>query len=120
MSSPRSHSVKRAVSPDSAESHGHAQAPRLESSSSTGDVARATGVMFIQHVCRDSQELSEHDRAELIQMYDAGVPWEVMLVSYHQKRGSKEFHTPIKSLDNRRRSMKPSWLSGMSPRERGW
>lgn len=62
---------------------------------------------------------SEHDRAELIQMYDAGVPWEVMLVSYHQKRGSKEFHTPIKSLDNRRRSMKPSWLNGMSPRERG-
>ena len=28
----------------------------LESSSSTGDVARPTGVMFIQHVCRGSQE----------------------------------------------------------------
>ena len=94
MSSPRSSSVKRAISPDTAEPQSQSQVPRTESSSSTGDVTRPTGVMSVQHAVSGSRELSEHDRAELVQMYEAGVPWEVMLVSYHQKRGSKEIpHT---------------------------
>ena len=85
MSSPRSQSVKRAVSPDSAEAAGRISAPRLESSGCDGNTDRSTSVLSVEAVQKVSGELSDHHRAELIQMYDAGVPWEVMLVSYQQK-----------------------------------
>ena len=90
MTSPRSLSVKRAASPTPADDHVHAQVPRLESSGSNGDSTRPTNVGSVEHVMPRSSELSEHDRRELVQMYEAGVPYDVMLVSYHQKRGSKE------------------------------
>eukprot|EP00435_Cladocopium_sp_Y103_P061236 s2072_g22.t2 len=94
MSSPRSHGVKRPASPSAAEEQGHAQVPRLESSGSDGDSSGVVNVGSVEHVSSACCELSEHDRSELVQMYEAGVPFEVMLVSYHQKRGSKEIpHT---------------------------
>jgi hypothetical protein len=90
MPSPRSGSAKRSASPSPVEGESSSQAPRLESSSSDGSIECPHEVSAVMCYSSKGSELSASDRAELRKMFDAGVCFDVMLATYHQKRGSKE------------------------------
>lgn len=85
--SPRGTSTKRSHSPDEVEGQGPAQIPRVDAPASAANVKGSSEALAC---CPIKHGLSWSDKKELIDMYHAGVPFEVMLASYYQKRGSKE------------------------------
>ena len=85
--SPRGVGTKRSHDTDGQDDQGPSQVPRVEALSPSDSPESPNEAL----VCGSVQhELSLPDQNELADMFQAGVPVEIMLASYHQKRGSKE------------------------------
>ena len=85
--SPRGVGTKRSHDTDGQDDQGPSQVPRVEALSPSDSPESPNEAL----VCGSVQhELSLSDQNELADMFQAGVPVEIMLASYHQKRGSKE------------------------------
>ena len=95
MESPRGDSAKRSLSPDqdteSQPSHVLRSSGPASGSRDRPEDTEVLACAAVQPVSKTRcGELSQQDKDELLTMYHANVPYDVMLVTYHQKRGSKE------------------------------
>ena len=100
---PLTHREEPALSPDEVEGQGPAHVPRVDATASASHVEGSSEALAC---CPIKHGLSWSDKKELIDMYHAGVPVEVMLASYYQKRGSKEIPHVTKNQNSRKRLMK--------------